>query len=228
VTIGSGKSMAAKAIGNKPTMLQDASGNMIELMDTLYIPEFKKKIISPSKLLDQGYKVEEWTKENFWLSKNNQQMQVKHKEGYAMYYFQACSPTSGAYMVERTMDINKAHHKMAHMGEDIIRKTMAQYGIKLTGKLEPCNACLHAKARAKNMKKTTECVATTAGKCLYLDTMGPFEPSISGTRYDAKIVDQFSHKSWDAHENKRPTTQDSTKASGFLEGTRDHCKILKV
>jgi len=97
------------------------------------------------------------------------------------------------------MDINEAHDKMAHMGEDIIWKTMAHYRIKLTGKMEPCNTCLHAKARAKNMKKMTECVAATASKHLCLDTTGPFEPSTSGTRYDTKIVDQFSQKSWDVH-----------------------------
>ncbi len=126
-------------------------------------------------------------------------MQVKCKDGYVMYYFQACSLTSGAYVVEHTMDINEAHDKMAHMGEDIVRKTMAHYGIKLTGKMAPFDACLHAKARVKNTKKTTECMAATAGKHLCLDTMGPFKPSISGTWYDAKIVDQFSQKSWDAH-----------------------------
>ncbi len=126
-------------------------------------------------------------------------MQVKCKEGYAMYYFQACSPTSGAYVVEHTMDINKAHGKKAHMGEDIIQKTMAHYGIKLTSKMEPCNACLYAKARAKNTKKTTECVAATASKCLCLDTMGPLESSISSTWYNAQIMDQFSCKSWDVH-----------------------------
>jgi len=127
VMIRSGKAMAAQAIGNKPTKLCDTNGNTIELADMLNILEFKKKIISLLKLLDQGYKVEEWTTEYFWLSKSNQQMQVKHKEGYAMYYFQAGSPTSGAYMVERMMDINKAHDKMSHMGEDIIQKTMARY-----------------------------------------------------------------------------------------------------
>ncbi len=72
VMIGSGKAMAVQAIGNKPTKLCDTNGNTIELADMLYILEFKKKIISLLKLLDQGYKVEEWTKEYFWLSKNNQ------------------------------------------------------------------------------------------------------------------------------------------------------------
>ncbi len=51
VTIGSGKAMAAKVIGNKPTKLCDTNGNTIELADMLYISEFKKKIISLLKLL---------------------------------------------------------------------------------------------------------------------------------------------------------------------------------
>ncbi len=146
VTIGSGKAMTVQAIGIKPTILHDTYRNTIELADTLYIPEFKKRIISLSKLLDQEYKVEEWMKEYFWLSKNDQRMQVKCKEGYSMYYFQACSQTPETYVVEPMMDINEAHDKMAHMGEDIIQKTMAPYGIKLTGKMEQCNACLCEKA----------------------------------------------------------------------------------
>jgi len=60
-----------------------------------------------------------------------------------MYYFQA-KPTNGeAYVVECMMGINEAC--LAHMGEDIIWKTMACYSIKLTGKMEWCNACLRAK-----------------------------------------------------------------------------------
>jgi len=65
-------------------------------------------------------------------------------------------------MTKHMMDINEAHDKMADMGEDIVHKTMACCGIKLTGKMEPCNVCLRAKARAKNMKKSTDCVAMKA------------------------------------------------------------------
>jgi len=59
-------------------------------------------------------------------------------------------------VAEHMMDINEVHDKMAHMGEDIVQKSMAQYGNKLTGKMEPCDACLKAKARAK---KSTDHVA---------------------------------------------------------------------
>jgi len=97
-------------------------------------------------------------------------MQVQRKAGYAMYYFQVKPMTGEAYMAEHMMDINEAHDKMAHMGKDIVRKTMAWYGIKLMGKMEPCGACLKEKAWAKNTKKLTEHVATKAREWLYLDT----------------------------------------------------------
>jgi len=199
VTIRSGTTMAAKAIGGKPTKLKDDQGNVIELADVLYIPDFKKKIISLSKLLDQGYHVPEWTKEYFWLSKDGKAIQVPRKEGFTMYYFRAMPQTWEVHATERTMDINEAHDKMAHMGEDIVRKTMARYGIKLTGKLEPCDACLRAKACAKNLSKKTECMATKPGERLCMDLTGPFPLSLGGSRYDAKIVDQFSRKSWGGH-----------------------------
>jgi len=32
-----------------------------------------------------------------------------------------------------------------------------------------------------------------------VDATGPFEQSIGGTRFDAKIVDQFSRKTWSGH-----------------------------
>ncbi len=68
--------MLAKAMGLKPTRLQDWNGHNIKLADILYILDFKKKIISLLKLLDQGYKVNKWAKEYFWLSKGAARIQV--------------------------------------------------------------------------------------------------------------------------------------------------------
>jgi len=63
-------------MGLKPMKLQDQDGHKIKLADILYILDFKKKIKSLSKLLDQGYKVDEWTKEYFWLLRGTMRMQV--------------------------------------------------------------------------------------------------------------------------------------------------------
>jgi len=89
---------------------------------------------------------------------------------------------------------------MAHIfWEDTLQKTMQMYGVKLHGQLLPCNACMRAKARAKNLRKSTENPAMFAGECLFLDVMGPFEPMISRSWFDAKIVDQFSRKTWSCY-----------------------------
>jgi len=59
-----------ETIGFKPMLFKDTNGNVIGLADTLYILDFKKMI---SKLLmDQGYKVEEWTKSYFLVVKEFQ------------------------------------------------------------------------------------------------------------------------------------------------------------
>jgi len=54
-------------------------------------------------------------------------------------------------------------------------------------------------------------VARKAGQCLYLDTMGPFEPSLGRSDYDAKIVDQFLWKSWDGHMKSKDQVYDLLK-----------------
>jgi len=70
VIIGSGKVVAAQFKGKRATILMDMTRNTMELEDTLFILGFKKKIVSLSKPLDQGYKVTKWTKTHLTISKN--------------------------------------------------------------------------------------------------------------------------------------------------------------
>jgi len=46
----------------------------------------------------------------------------------------------------------------------------------------PYNTCLRAKATAKNTKEFSKCIITKLVEQLDLDTMGPFEPSLSNDR----------------------------------------------
>jgi hypothetical protein len=51
-------------------------------------------------------------------------------------------------MIEKTskmltkMDINKAHDKMGHKGETLIKKTLKMIGCNVTGILHSCKGCL--------------------------------------------------------------------------------------
>ena len=95
------------------------------------------------------------------------------------------------------VDINDAHEKMGHSCEQVLRATCKTMNVKLTGTLQACEACMKSKARAKAVKKTTETKATKIGERLFLDTSGPFAPSMRGSKYWGKICDQFSGKTWD-------------------------------
>jgi len=76
---------------------------------------------------------------------------------------------------------------------------MQCYSIKLTGKLKPCDGCMWAKAKAKKLKKSTKTHTKEPGKHLFLDATGPFQPLLGGSKFDAKIVDDYSRKMWMAH-----------------------------
>jgi len=44
----------------------------------------------------------------------------------------------------------------------------------------------------QNFKKKTETEVEARRECIFLDVTRPFLPSIGGSQFDAKIVDQFS------------------------------------
>ena len=62
----------------------------------------------------------------------------------------------------------------------------------------PCDACMRIKAKAKAVKKKTDVKATKIGEHLFLDTSGPFAPSLKGSKYWGEICDQWTGKTWDS------------------------------
>jgi len=64
-------------------------------MDVIYLQEEYHQFIKATGL---GVQMEEWTKEYFWLSNGAMQMQVRCKEGYAMYYFPAKPKSDKTYV----------------------------------------------------------------------------------------------------------------------------------
>jgi hypothetical protein len=100
---------------------------------------------------------------------------------------------------KKHMDVNEAHEKYAHAGERVVRKTMAKFGYELAGIMKACDGCMQAKANAKAINKVTKTESTKPGERLFLDTSGPFAPSVGGTKYDVKLVDQATRKTWGGH-----------------------------
>jgi len=81
-----------------------------------------------------------------------------------MFYLIGFKVHPKVHATKMIMDINEAHKKMGHIGEEILLKTMTYYNVKLMGTLKVCNGCMHAKAKAKSLKEATETKATQPGK----------------------------------------------------------------
>jgi hypothetical protein len=66
--------------------------------------------------------------------------------------------------------------------------------------VDQCDGCLKEKARAKDVShKPTSNEITEPGKRLFVDTIGPFETSVGGTKYDTHLVDQAARFGWVTH-----------------------------
>jgi hypothetical protein len=71
-----------------------------------------------------------------------------------------------------------------------------RYNIVLTGKLQPCPACLLYKATQQTVKKTTLMKATYPGERTHMDVSGPFPNTLGGHKYWVMLKDQYSGKAW--------------------------------
>ena len=80
-----------------------------------------------------------------------------------------------------------------HTGEYIMKTTGDYMGIKLTGKLDPCEACAQAKIRQANIPKKKEPkVLSRPGYRLFIDISSFKHESMGGKRHWLIVVDEFS------------------------------------
>jgi hypothetical protein len=94
------------------------------------------------------------------------------------------------------LDINEAHQKFGHMSERMLQLTAKRDNIILTGKLQPCPACLLKKATQRPVKKSTLMKATYPGETIHMDVSGPFPNTLGGHLYWVMLKDQYSGLAW--------------------------------
>ena len=93
----------------------------------------------------------------------------------------------------KSISIWKFHQITGHTGEHLLRPTADYMGIKLTGKLEPCETCAQAKIRQANVpKKKEKQVPSRPGYRLFMDISSFKHESMGGKRHWLIVVDEFS------------------------------------
>ena len=93
----------------------------------------------------------------------------------------------------KSIPIWKFHQMTRHTGEHLLRTTAENMGIKLTGKLEPCEICAQAKIRQANVpKKKEKQVPSRFGYRIFIDISSFKHESMGGKRHWLIAVDEFS------------------------------------
>ena len=95
----------------------------------------------------------------------------------------------------KSIPIWKFHQMTGHTEEHLLRTTAEKMGIKLTGKLEPCEICAQVKIRQANIpKKKEKQVPSRPGYRLFIDISSFKHESMGGKRHWLIVVDEFSDK----------------------------------
>ncbi len=221
VQIADGNSVTPRGVGTK-VIHDNKTGYPFQVKMMHVIPEFAKRILSVSKIIDEGFEVQ-FRKEFATIKAKDGKMIKCPRDKSGLYYFHgkedesvhaitgsteepkweeavgeidqntgANIKTNVVMKMPKTVDINVAHDVCGHKGEALLKKTYKALGVTLTGTLKACEGCGFAKAKAKAVSKTTATNATKPGERLYLDTTGPFTPTLNGYRYWIQVVDDFT------------------------------------
>ena len=99
------------------------------------------------------------------------------------------SGTALAMRAGVSCDVMEVHRMLAHLSEDITRKTVEMIGIETTGQWEAaCETCFQAKAKRHTVPNKTDERASMRGQRFFADVGGPMKHlSLGGNSYTSSF-----------------------------------------
>jgi hypothetical protein len=163
------------------------------LDNVLYVPSAHANLISVLQLLKRGAKVEFSSRDAILRNKSNGKNLFTASEYHGVYALDLwASLTFPSYHVSPQMSL--WHKRLAHMSDANLRRLKQQaHGIRDMEPRHPCNPCLQGRmiershSRSRGSRRGEH-----AMDLLHIDTAGPFDEGLDGSRYWLTIVDDFT------------------------------------
>ena len=204
VMIGNGESISCTHKGKLDVICKHRDGSMArETWEVKIVPQLNHDLFSFTKAMKEG-----WQMNGRW--KEGGLMIELFKTTRASMKFDRMIPSGSSWLMGiktqrlvgqahaviesgKSIPIWKFHQMTGHTGEHLLRTTAENMGIKLTGKLEPCEICAQAKIRQANIpKKKEKQPPTRPGYRLFIDISSFKHESMGGKRHWLIAVDEFS------------------------------------
>ena len=93
------------------------------------------------------------------------------------------------------MDIDLVH-RYSHLGENLLRTTYNNLGVKLTGTIEVCDGCAQPKTKSNAVGENNYTRDSQLGERISVDKNGTFLERLIGNRYWIGVVDNYSRYYW--------------------------------
>jgi hypothetical protein len=180
IIMGNGMIEDSTEVGTLPGVLCDQYGNELERLaieNVSYLPTANFNLFSITQMTAKGW-ILGGNDKCIWIEKGQRKvvfdMMIPTPRGviHAM-YFNRGTEVSGTATDKTTMTIQQAHERVGHPSKDATRKTAKELNWTITrGTMKPCEGCAAAKAKQKNVPKTSTMLPsnTTKDKSrIYLD-----------------------------------------------------------
>ena len=181
----------------------DGSHKPLTLKDVYYSPTMSCNLFSLKTALSNGFGIGNKGitmyinkgKHTFWF-KNHDQMNLSGFHFLPRQHQQVSLATISKEPPPKTMDINIYHQAMGHINEQVLKRTANKYAINLTGKLNPCVACMKANFKTLPLNKQTSLPSTSPGHRIHLDLAALKAPSLGGASFWLLLVDDYTKFKW--------------------------------
>ena len=204
VMIGNGESISCTHKGKLDVVCKHKDGSMArQTWEVKIVPQLNHDLFSFTKAMKEG-----WLMNGRW--KEGGLMIELFKQTKTSMKFDRMIPSGSSWLMGiktqrlvgqahaaiepgKSIPIWKFHQMTGHTGEYLMKTTADYMGIKLTGKLAPCETCAQAKIRQANVpKKKEKQVPSRPGYRLFIDISSFKHESMGGRRHWLIVVDEFS------------------------------------
>ena len=204
VMIGNGESISCTHKGKLDVICKHKDGSTAKhTWEVKIVPQLNHDLFSFTKAMKEGWQMHSRWKEGGLMIELSQTSKTSIK-------FDRMIPSGSSWLMGlktqrlvgqahaviepgKSIPILKFHHLTGHTGEHLLRPTAEYMGIKLTGKLEPCEMCAQAKITQANVpKKKEKQVPSRPGYRMFIDISSFKHESMGGKRHWLIVVDEFS------------------------------------
>jgi transposase InsO family protein len=193
ILLGTNQSIDAHGQGSVLATTKTERGHIkIILKEVLYVPELKKNLISPNKLIQKGFQVT-LTKHNSFVKLPHalSPLFIIHHSGNLPIVKLDVTPSVEEVNISQ-VSIDEFHRNMCHIGEDRLRRAASQSSdiTLLPGSLSQCEQCIRAKIHRTPIGTGPVTRSTIPGEFIHSDLFGPLRTqSPSGKRYFVSFID---------------------------------------